>query len=222
MKLSNDRQQLGAVVLLLLWCLALLAFRMHLSQDLLAVGLLWNLLLAAVPLFWASALRLASERGSSVWAGVFFCLWLLFLPNAPYILTDLVHLGPRPNVPLWYVLAMLLSCAGAGTLLGYVSLLNVQALAEQKFGPAVGWAVAVASLLGCGFGIYLGRFLRWNSWDAFTHPIRLSRAIVGQFIDSGPHPHPVGVTLIFGVGLIVGYVALRAVAASIASSTRTP
>jgi len=217
MKLSGEKQRLAAVGLLLLWCGALIAFRIYLSPDppydgKSLPGLAWNLFLAVVPLAWSLAFRKAGAR-RPLWAGFFFLLWLLFLPNAPYILTDLIHLAPRPGVPLWYVLAMLLSCAGTGTLLGYLSLLNVQSVIEVQFGKVAGWFVAVAALMLCGFGIYLGRFLRWNSWDALTHPLVLLRTIIGQFLDAEPHPHPVPVTVIFGTGLIVGYLALRAIAA---------
>jgi uncharacterized membrane protein len=141
-------------------------------------------------------------------AGVFFSLWLLFLPNAPYILTDLIHLVPlasQPDVPLWLLLAMLLSCAGTGTLLGYLSLMQIHSAVEQNFGRTAGWSVAIGSLTLCGFGIYIGRFLRWNSWDAFANPISLLKSVAGQFIDAGPHPHPAGVTLVFGMGLLIGY-----------------
>ena len=216
MKISNEKQQFAIAGLLLFWCAALLGYRLYCSFDRLAVALMWNLFLAVVPLFWSSAFQAANARGHRVLAGFCFALWLLFLPNAPYLLTDLIHLAPRPHfgVPLWYVLAMLLFCAGTGTLLGYLSLINVHLVVEQKFGKTAGWIVAGASLMLCGFGIYLGRFLRWNSWDAFTHPIQLLKAVIGQFIDAGPHPRPLDVTLIYGVGLIIGYLALRVVAAS--------
>ncbi len=181
-------------------------------MDWLAIGLFWNLFLASLPLLWSAAFQSASANNYRAMAAVFFRLWLLFFPNAPYLLTDMIHLKPRPDVPQWYMLALLLSCAGTGTLLGYFSLLNVHAVVEALFGKKCGWAVAVGSLMLSGFGIYLGRFLRWNSWDALTNPLGLLKSMAGQFIDSGPHPHPVPVTLIFGVGLIVGYLALRAVA----------
>jgi uncharacterized membrane protein len=135
-------------------------------------------------------------------------------PNAPYLLTDLIHLGPRPHVPLWYLLAMLLFCAGTGTLLGYLSLIEVHAVVARRKGPVVGWAVALGSLLACAGGIYVGRFLRWNSWDSLTRPWSLASDIARQFLVDTPHPHPVPVTLIYGGGLILGYLALRVVAAS--------
>lgn len=208
-KMDARRQKLLTVGALLGWCMALLGFRMHLAPDGLAVGLMWNLFLATVPLFWSTAFRIASERERPLAQVLSFSLWLLFLPNAPYILTDLIHLGPRPHVPLWFLLAMLLSCAATGTLLGYLSLLDVHAVIEARFGRVAGWAIAVGSLLGCGFGIYVGRFLRWNSWDAVTRPLQLLKSMAWQFIDSGPNPHPIPVTLVFGMGLVVGYLALR-------------
>lgn len=220
MQLSAARQRLAVVTLLLLWCAALIFYRIYLASDSLRgngtksmLGLLWNLFLATVPLFWSSAFQAFMKRQRLAPAGGAFCLWLLFLPNAPYILTDLIHLSPRPGVPLWYVLALLLACAGAGTMLGYISLMGVHAVIQREFGKTVGWAVAVGSLMLCGFGIYVGRFLRWNSWDAFTNPIGLAKSMIGQFIDPGLHPHPVAVTLVFGTGLIIGYLTLRAVAA---------
>ena len=185
------------------------------GMDGLAIGLFWNLFLASLPLLWSAAFQSATANNYRAMAVVFFGLWLLFFPNAPYLLTDMIHLKPRVDVPQWYMLALLLSCAGTGTLLGYLSLLNVHAVVESKFGKKSGWVVAIGSLMLSGFGIYLGRFLRWNSWDALTNPLGLFKSVVGQFINSWPHPHPVPVTLIFGVGLIVGYLALRAVATPI-------
>lgn len=212
MKLSQDKQRFYIVCILLLWCAALITYRMFLATDALAVGLLWNLFLAAVPLFWSSAFRAADLHKRPLLAGTFFLLWLLFLPNAPYILTDLIHLAPKPHVPLWFLLAMLLSCAGTGTLLGFLSLVNVHDVIEQKFGAVAGWAVAISSMMLCGFGIYIGRFLRWNSWNVLNRPVELMKTVVGQFFDSGPHPHPAGVTLVFGTGLVIGYLALRVIA----------
>ena len=196
----------------------MLLWRIRLAPDGLSVGLWWNLFLALVPLMAASAFGSASlkaqSRGRAVAMCLWFGLWLLFLPNAPYILTDLIHLRPHPVVPQWLMLAMLLSCAGTGTLFGYLSLLNVQAAVARLYGAVAGWGVAFAALMLCGFGIYLGRFLRWNSWDALTRPAKLFHAIIAQFIDAGPHPNPLSVSIVYGVGLFIGYLALRVVAAA--------
>ena len=199
---------------MLLWCFLLLAYRSHLSVhsygesgEKSSRGLVWNLFLAVIPLLWSGAFQAATARKRPIFAAIFFFLWLLFLPNAPYLLTDVLHLKPGADVPLWYLLAVLLSCAGTGTLFGYFSLLTVHGIIDKKYGKRAGWTVAACSLLLCGFGIYLGRFLRLNSWDVFVHPLWLLRAIAMQFSTSGTQP--LLVTLVFGGGLIVGYLALR-------------
>lgn len=200
---------------MLLWCLLLLAYRSHLAVhsygengEKSSRGLGWNLFLAVIPLMWSAAFQAATARKRSLLAAIFFFLWLLFLPNAPYLLTDVLHLKPGADVPLWYLLAVLLSCAGTGTLLGYFSLLTVHAVVEEEYGRRAGWTVAAGSLLLCGFGIYLGRFLHLNSWDVFVHPLRLLRAIAVHS-NPGSQPHPWIVTLVFGGGLLVGYLVLR-------------
>lgn len=66
-------------------------------------------------------------------------LWLLSLPNAPYILTDILHLTRASQAPAWYDLALLLSCAGTGLLVGYLSLIDVEGIGARKFSPVAGW-----------------------------------------------------------------------------------
>lgn len=214
MKMSNEKQRLAVVAALLLWCAALVGYRMFLISQISGIWLLRNLFLAALPLLWSTAFGWANTRKRPVLAAICFGLWLLFLPNAPYILTDLIHLAPRAHVPFWFELAMLWSCAGTGALLGYYSLFDVQNAIEHRFNKAAGWIVAVGSLMGCGFGIYLGRFLRWNSWDALTKPLQLFTTVIGQWRDPGPHPHPGGVIFVYGIGLLLGYLALRAMSAA--------
>ncbi len=209
MRIPHLPARLLVAAALLAWSLSLVLFRLYLGRDWLVSTLLWNLFLAALPLVWSSAFERAIARERWVLAGISFALWILFLPNAPYLMTDLMHLSARANAPLWYILAMLLSCAATGTLLGYISLLGVHAAIERHFGFYRGWSVALASLMGCGFGIYMGRFLRWNSWDALTHPLKFARTIVRHFVVVNAHPHPLPVTLVFGGGLIIGYIALR-------------
>jgi uncharacterized membrane protein len=87
----------------------------------------WNLFLAAVPAVAAWLFARAMGRDSSTIEKVgWFLVWLIFLPNAPYIITDFVHLTPRPGIPFWYDTALLVSCAGTGLLLGYTSIADVQ------------------------------------------------------------------------------------------------
>jgi len=175
--------------------------------------LLWNLLLAAVPVFASAWLRRAAARNASdLTQCALLALWLLFLPNAPYILTDLVHLDPGRSRLYWYDLGMILSCAGTGLLLGYASLFDVHELFERRFGQRFGWSVAVVALLASGYGVYLGRVQRWNSWDVVTNPHGLFMSIVDTALNPARHFHVYALSGLFGMGLVAGYATLHMMA----------
>src|SRR6185436_9690308 len=101
--------------------------------------------------------------------------WLIFFPNAPYIFTDLTHLMSRHSGHFWVDLVLILLFAWTGFLLGFLSLYLMQSLVARRLGGAAGWVfIAVVAGLS-GFGIYVGRFLRWNSWDVLLNPVGLFR-----------------------------------------------
>ena len=131
-------------------------------------------------------------------------VWLLFLPNAPYLLTDLVHLGPVREAPFWFDVLLLASFAINGLLLGFAALAMVQQVVVRRFGSRWGWALALGALGLCGYGIYLGRFLRWNSWDALDSPGMLVRQ-VSTLTDPLSQPTAVVVSLLFGSLLVLCY-----------------
>jgi uncharacterized membrane protein len=195
---------------LLGWCAILLLFRFFRSESFQFDFLAWNLFLAAVPAVAASLFAKTAENRGSGWVQVmWFTVWLMFLPNAPYILTDFMHLTTRPRIPLWYDVALLASCAGTGLLLGYSSLADVQAIIARRFSSLIAWGVTISALFLCGFGIYLGRFLRWNSWDALTNPLQLFSDVAERAADPLSYPQTIGVTVVYGIALLLGYVALR-------------
>jgi len=170
--------------------------------------LVWNLFLAWLPLLFAF-LAEAAWRARLAWlAASCGVLWLLFLPNAPYILTDLLHLTPAPPVPLWYDVLLLVTFAWTGLLLGFVSLLLIHRGVERSFSRRLGWFVALVSLVLSGFGIYLGRFVRWNSWDVFTQPGALAGALASGMSQPQAHPRLVVVTALLSGLLILLYVAM--------------
>ena len=193
-----------AVVLavLLAWCAALYFVRVLRSGSIVYAFLMWNLLLASIPLY--ATARLERQRSAPMQA-LWLAIWLAFLPNAPYIVTDFVHLRPRPSIPLWYDIALLASCAATGVLLGYASVADVQRFIARRFGEAKAWACSAFALLLCGAGIYLGRFLRWNSWDVLFNPIAIVTSI---------RLRVVSVTIVYGCGLLLGYLAFHAFASA--------
>lgn len=188
------------VVLALLACLSalvvgLVAFRVVYTGSLLHVPLLWNLVLAWIPFLLALLVydRAERSRGRSVVLAA--ALWLLFFPNAPYIVTDFVHLGLSSGLAFWYDLVLIGTVATTGLLLGCVSLYLVHAVVRRAAGAAVGWAFVAGALSLGSLGVYLGRVWRWNSWDAIVRPgfvfDRLASAV------ASPDPRSVAVMLAF-------------------------
>ncbi len=202
----------GLLALSTLMCMALLAVRLHIAGSHSFRFLLWNLFLAWIPFGIAWLLDIAEERRRirTVSYILLLAVWLLFFPNAPYILTDFIHLRQRPSIPLWFDLALLLSFAWTGLLLGLTSLRLVHNSIQRRFGKAASRiAVTVAMFLG-GFGIYLGRFERWNSWDVVFRYDALVADIFNRVTNPLAHPRTVIVTLIFTLFLMLAYATLSA------------
>ena len=205
------RARLVLFTLLLFWCGALLAARIIHSHTLTFAFLVWNLFLAVIP---AIAAMLFVHARSTFARIAWFLVWLVFLPNAPYIATDFIHLRARPGVPLWFDVALLLSCAATGILLAFTSVADVQSVIAARWGRRIAWTFALAVLVLCGFGIYLGRFLRWNSWELATEPVAKMAYLAGSAAHPMSHPRTIGVTVIYGITLALGYVAYRVGVAS--------
>lgn len=194
---------------LLAWCGVLLALRAWRAHNAVYFFLVWNLFLAAIP--FAAALLYERARGFFTQLATLL-VWLLFLPNAPYIVTDFIHLRPQPPVPLWFDILLLLSAAGTGLLLGYGSVMIVQRVIERRRGALTGWLIAAVALFLSAFGIYLGRFVRFNSWEVVTDPMPLFADIAHRLMNPMQHPRTFAVTALYGVALLLGYAALHVVA----------
>lgn len=191
--------------LALAWCFSVLIFRTLWTWNLDYAFLIWNLGLATCPLMFAILFTATSSNMARV---SFFLLWLLFLPNAPYIITDFIHLTDYHSGPLWLDIILLFSCALTGLAIGFYSLGKVHDhFAERS--PRLGWMIVIATSFLCGFGIYLGRFLRWRSVDLFQRPGHLLQDILSRAFNPTEHPRAWGVTLAFGVLFTFGYAILR-------------
>lgn len=166
------RKQIVVVLLMLflasLLATALVAARWFYSGQPAYLFLIWNLFLAWLPV--CMALAAVALRRVAVLSWASGIAWLLFLPNAPYLLTDLMHLGRWGDAPYWFDLLLLLVFAFTGLLLGFVSLKVMHQLVQDRLGQVAGWLFAVLSLSLSSLGVYLGRFLRWNSWDMLVQP----------------------------------------------------
>lgn len=153
---------------LLLSCgfsIALVLFRLVYTRQWLFVWLNWNLFLAAVPyLLTRTAIRnpdWVERNGRFI---LLFIAWLLFLPNSFYIITDLFHLEERKLVPLWFDLALIFSFAWNGILLGIASIRQMERILMCKWPGLREWQFVYPMMLLNALGIYIGRYLRYNSW----------------------------------------------------------
>jgi uncharacterized membrane protein len=146
-------------------------YRQHHYGDASFRFLLWNLMLAWIPLVIALAVYDSYRRGVRLaLLAPAIAVWLLFLPNAPYIVTDFVHLSATSPAPLWLDGVELSAFAWTGMLLGFVSLYLVHVVARHRFGLAPSWIGVFGVLALVSVGVYLGRVKRWNSWDLLTQP----------------------------------------------------
>jgi len=172
--------------------------------------LLWNLFLAWLPLVFALlACRLAASRGLRDWRfGAAAAAWLVFFPNAPYIFTDVVHLPLSYWAHYWVDLAVILICAVTGLVLGFVSLFLLQSLVTRRWGRTAGWGFVGAVSALSGFGIFLGRFLRFNSWDVFAKPGRLYQSVSGLAAHPPVEPSLAAFPALFALFVFVSYLLL--------------
>ncbi len=145
--------------------------------------LILNLVLAWIPLVLG---RLAAQNRGFLYG--FGPLWLLFLPNAPYLMTDLVHLRARAGVPLWFDVAILGGAGALGVAIGVRSLFDVAGAVRREHGPWAARALLLAMPPLTGLAIHIGRFSRWNSWEVFSHPAGLARDVLPLLLDPITHP----------------------------------
>ena len=169
--------------------------------------LVWNLLLAWLPLIVALLIRERYSQGEHRMrklAGL-GAVWLLLFPNAPYIFTDLIHLTSKFRGHYWVDLVLILSCALTGLMLGFVSLYLMQSVVADRFGQMAGWLFIVGVAGLSGIGVFIGRFLRLNSWDVFLRPEKFYQHAgnwaAAPFADAMPYVFPA----LFAVFLFIVY-----------------
>lgn len=188
------------------FCAALFLIRVRLTGSTYFLFMLWNLFLAALPLVFAWFLTHTQRFSRAI---PLLAIWLLFFPNAPYVLTDLIHLRPQAGIPLWYDLLMLLAFALTSLWIGFHSLHLVHQWIAMHVSVSMGWLVVLGVMPLIGFGIYLGRVLRWNSWDIISNPFSLLRDIASLALHPFAHRDVWLFTFGFGLLLMFAYLAWR-------------
>ena len=194
---------LGGLSLLVV---GMVAVREHYTGSVSYSNLIWNLFLAWIPLGLAVYVHDGYGKGLGrvrLWtAGV---LWLLFFPNALYIVTDFKWLREWAAAPIWYDVLLLSAAAWCGLVLGFASLYLVQGVVTNAVGTVRAWAFALGALGLGAFGVYVGRFERWNSWDVFTRPGHLAGSLLTGLAHPQDHPRALAVMVLFTAFLAMSY-----------------
>jgi uncharacterized membrane protein len=178
----------------------------------------WNMFLAWIPFVFSLIVHNRYYKGKGIINSIliFICMgiWLLFYPNAPYIITDFIHISVsnypfkiedtlefQRNFRIWYDFILIAFCALIGYLLGVASLYLNQIIVKDKFNNLISWIFVIIVSFLSGYGIYLGRFVRFNSWDIISNPMKLFGYIINSF-----KLEAIYFTLMFGMVLLFTYI----------------
>jgi uncharacterized membrane protein len=160
--------------------------------------LLWNMLLAAVPVL--IAIWLVGRIRKYGWLQPrqigLTILWLAFLPNSFYLLTDFIHLRQTFEADILYDITMLTSFLINGLILGYISLVLVHRELVKRLTPTRAFSLILMIVLAASFAVYLGRFTRWNTWDLLLQPAGLLFDVSDRFVNPGAHPNTFSTTIL--------------------------
>lgn len=179
---------------------AMVIFRIYKTGSMHFLFLIWNLFLAGIPWIISSILILSPGlRKRKILLFIAGSIWLLFIPNSFYIITDLFYLKYKNLAPIWYDLVLIFSFAWAGIILGFSSLKDLEEILSEKIRKNLN-AILISSLLFLiSFGIYLGRFQRWNSWNIINEPKELFYDIGERIANPAEHPGTWGMTILTGI-----------------------
>jgi uncharacterized membrane protein len=197
---------------------SLLAMAIYTARVLLGhswnyINLVWNLVLAWVPYLCSLVAFSLFRKNTSHWGRLILpsLVWLAFFPNAPYMVTDFLHLQVRPFIPLWYDILLLATFAWTGCFLAIASLRTMQFLVKKYLGGIASWIFAMAALMLSSLGIYLGRFERWNSWDLLLQPGAVIKDVLRRMVNPFDNLGFVGFTALVTAFLVVSYLTFTSI-----------
>lgn len=202
------KKQLNILTLSLSFSILLLGIRMQITETRYFLFLVWNLFLAFIPYAITSYLIYLKTTNRFLLT-LSLCVWLLFLPNAPYIVTDLVHIKYCSSEVLWLDVLMIFSFAVNGLILFYYSIKDCKSILKEYFNNTLVEFIIISILFISSFGIYLGRFLRYNSWEILNNPSHIISDIVSIITQPRVHYNAWLFTLCFGATLSIGYLLFK-------------
>lgn len=187
--------------------MSLLLIRIVYTRELTYGFYVWNTFLAVMPVLFSR--QLTGLNKLSPKAFLLIVCWLAFFPNAPYIITDLFHYTEKPPVPKWFDLLLVTSAAWNGLILGIISLMQVEQFLTRLLKQLWVKVIIITSFGLCGYGIYIGRFLRFNSWDVITNPGDLVYVSAHHILQPHEHIRTWGFTLLFAIMFGIIYFTLK-------------
>jgi uncharacterized membrane protein len=186
----------------------LIITRIFYSRNIDYLFLVWNLFLAWIPYVISSLFNKMTNHRR--WKQVFvFCCWLMFFPNALYIVTDLIHLDDESTVPKWFDALLLFSSSIVGLMMAFISLHRVENYLYKTVNKKILTPLIILILFLGSFGVYLGRFLRWNSWDILSNPFQLLLSIGHRIVSPFDYWQTWGVTMIFTILFYLLYISIK-------------
>jgi len=200
-----------SIILLTILAVVLNVLRIIIWGKMSFVYILWNIFLAFIPFVISYILLflLKEKKLNKIIFIIGIILWLLFIPNAPYLITDFIHLGEIRVVPVIFDVFLLFSSASVGLILGFYSLFHIEQIINSKLSRRKTSAVMALIILLISFGIYLGRFLRFNSWDIFINHTSLIKHIWKILSQSAIHLEVYLYILLFFFFLYLSYKAWK-------------
>ena len=196
-----------SVLVLLALSFILNIFRIILFGKFSLIYILWNLFLALIPFAISSLLLKYLNKNKLnktllLIGGIF---WLFFIPNSPYIVTDLIHIGEIHLVPVLYDSVLIFSSALAGLILGMHSIYHMEHILAEKYSQKISSFIIIITIAFISFGVYLGRFLRFNSWDIFASPLSFINGVSEIFTNRNILVESVFYTILFFLFIFMSY-----------------
>lgn len=188
----------------------LLALRMIATISIEYIFLPWNLFLAFIP-YWITGWISRNNQIIANRVKLFIALacWLLFIPNSFYIITDLVHFARVRSAPKWFDLLLIFSFAWNGILCGIISLRRVETIVFMLRGKYFSVVLIFAVMWLNAFGIYIGRYLRFNSWDIITDPFSLAGEIMHLVFHPFQNGYAWGMTCCYAIFMSFLYLTMK-------------
>lgn len=196
--------------------IALVMARVAYTGKLTYISLIWNLFLGWLPYMISSWLQKqpSVQAKKMLFAAISF-VWLLFIPNSFYILTDLFHLGEHNNVPMWFDLALIISFAWVGLLMGILSVRQMEKM-MQRFLPGKHELLFIYPIMWLNaLGVYIGRYPRFNSWDIITNPFGLTAYILRMLWHPIQYKYAWGMVACFSVFMTLVYLTIKRISKAI-------